>query len=213
MQSSLFARIALVVAFSALVILALRFEHSFYGDLGRLTISHTQDTVVFSWRGPIETPMARQLAQAFDEHLDSTRHAVLMLDSPGGSISEGDAVITLLQRVKREHFLETRVQARRRCLSMCVPIYLQGDERTAAPSSRWMFHEPRLVDSITGEDIDRPAFEQQYTNWRFFRRYFVNSEMDQAWAAALAQQWRGKDIWRTGQELYDEGSNVILHLE
>ena len=212
MQSSFLARIALLVAFAALVLIALRFEHSFYGDRGRLTVSYEPDEIVFSWRGPIEMPMARQLAKAFDDHLDRKSQATLVLDSPGGSIREGEAVITLLKKIKQHHLVETRVEARRRCLSMCVPIYLQGDDRTAAPSSRWMFHEPRTFDAITGEEIDRPALERQYTNWRFFKRYFENSEMDPAWAARLAQDWRGKDIWRTGQQLYDERSNVILHL-
>ena len=48
---------------------------------------------------------------------------------------------------------------------------------------------------------------------RFFNRYFVHSEMDPDWRAKLEQEWQGGDVWKTGQELLDEGANVVMALE
>ncbi|MEO0880085.1 MAG: ATP-dependent Clp protease proteolytic subunit, partial [Pseudomonadota bacterium] len=134
---------------------------------------------------------------------------IIDLHSPGGSVSEGRAVIEAIERIRRTHTVETRVGPISFCASMCVPIYLQGSVRRAAPSARFMFHEPSSRDAITGERVDTPEFEQRWASRQFVARYFEDSEMDPAWREKLVTEWRGRDIWKTGRELVDERANVV----
>ena len=48
---------------------------------------------------------------------------------------------------------------------------------------------------------------------RFFERYFTRSPMDAVWREKLREDWKGRDIWKTGAELVEEGSNVVTVLE
>ncbi|MEM6415174.1 MAG: ATP-dependent Clp protease proteolytic subunit [Pseudomonadota bacterium] len=203
----------LLIALCALVVyMALAGENRVFVNNGRLTITQDGNAVVLKWRSGIEAPMARRFEEAFDAWADKTDEFVIDLNSPGGSLAEGKAVIRLIDDIKRTHHIETHVGAGRSCLSMCVPIFLRGDERRAAASSRWMFHQPSMHDAVTGEEVRVPNFEKQYVANRFVERYFENSDIDAEWLARLEREWDGKDIWRTGGELYSEGSNIILEI-
>ncbi len=205
--------IALIVLFAILVLVALRTENRFAAQEGRFLVREEADAVVFMWRDDISFPMSARLAETFDEWRDAVGEIVIDLSSPGGSVAEGRQVIAVIDRMKETHRVSTHVGARGICMSMCVPIYLQGEERTASPYSRWMFHEPSSVDAVTGERVDRPAFERAYETRRFVDRYFRSSDMDPAWLAALEEDWKGRDIRKSGRDLVAEGSGVIQRLE
>ncbi len=183
---------------------------------GRLVVepaSDDPDAVIFIWRSPVEVPMARRFEEGFDEWRHSADRIIIDLNSPGGVIAEGEAVIRLIEKMKRTHIIDTRISGRRACYSMCVPIYMQGEERYASRQSRFMFHEPSAYDYVTGERVDQPAFEKDFTTRRYFNRYFVNAEITPAWRDRLAEEWKGKDIFKTGEELVEEGSNIVTVLE
>ncbi|MGI9465137.1 MAG: ATP-dependent Clp protease proteolytic subunit [Aestuariivirgaceae bacterium] len=208
-------RIALVVMIGIAGYLAWQHQQQLFEDKGRLVAARdpaASDTVVLSWRSEIDVPMRRRVLEAYDEWKGKVRRIVIDLHSPGGSLMEGRRVIELINTMKRTHRVDTRVGTNHSCLSMCVPIYLQGQTRFAAASSQWMFHEPRVFDYFTGEEVKTPKSEREGLARRFFGRYFTNSEMDPAWRRQLEQQWRGKDVWRTGRQLVDEGSNIIHEL-
>lgn len=194
-------------------ILVQQFNDKLYEDKGRLTVSQSEtapDTVAFSWQSSIEIPMARRIHEAFDKWKSKAKVIVLDLNSPGGSLHEGRKVIEVIDLMKKTHQVVTYVGPGRLCASMCVPIFLQGQKRVAAASSKWMFHEPVTVDFFTDEEIKVPERERRATAERFFRRYFANSEVSQIWRENLQKQWQGgKEIWRTGRQLLDEGSNII----
>ncbi|MEM7215732.1 MAG: ATP-dependent Clp protease proteolytic subunit [Pseudomonadota bacterium] len=183
-----------------------------FADQGRLLVSENGNAIVLSWSSEIDVPMVRRFREAFREWSSKTGKFIIDLDSPGGALSEGSKIIELMNSMKRTHFIETHVGNRAICLSMCVPIFLAGENRVAAGSSRWMFHEPSAEDFFTGEKVSVPEFERDYYNDRFFERYFTNSEMNPAWRENLRIEWAGKDVWRTGQQLVDEQSNIILEL-
>jgi len=197
-------------------LLITRNEQFIFRDEGRLVVKPhptDADAVIFYWRSEIETPMARRFEEGFDEWRGKTSRIVIDLNSPGGALAEGAAVIREIEYMKRTHIVDTTVRNRRKCYSMCVPIFLQGEERTAAANARFMFHQPTSYDVFTGEKVDEPAFEKELTSRRFFERYFVSSPMDERWRDQLAVEWRGKDVYRTGQELVDEDSNIVTALE
>ncbi len=183
-----------------------------YEDKGRLKVVVERETAIFSWHNSVELPMARRLLEAYEKTKDKAKRIVIDLSSPGGSLHEGAEVIEVINHMKKTHTVDTYVGNKSICLSMCVPIYLQGQSRLGARSSRWMFHEPYLADFFSGGEVAGPEFERQYTARKFFRKYFTNSPMDLAWRKRLEQEWKGKEVWKTGQQLFEEKSNIVTRL-
>ncbi len=207
---------ATLIMFTLTAVMITRNEEFVFRDEGRLVVERDQAdprTVIFKWRSEVDVPMARRFAEAFDEWKSKSNHIIIDLHSPGGVIHEGEAVIRVIEDMKRTHIVDTQVGRRRACYSMCVPIFLMGEERLAAANARFMFHEPTAYDYFTGEEVKEPEFEKRHTSEKFFNRYFVNSKMDPVWRDGLRAEWRGKDVWRTGQALMDEGSNIVTVLE
>ena len=165
--------------------------------------------VVLSWRGEIDVPMRRHMSDAIDEWRDRTDAFLVDLDSPGGALYEGARVIELIDTLKTTHRVTTRVRSRANCLSMCVPIFLQGDERLAASNSTWMFHEPVSVNFYTDEVEEVPEFERRALAERFFERYFDNSPMNAEWREKLRVEWVNSEIWKSGRQLVREKSGII----
>ncbi|GJL93939.1 MAG: hypothetical protein DHS20C05_03440 [Hyphococcus sp.] len=206
---------ATVLIFVGLMFVAWQSEQRIYEVNGQLVVradQHDPDALVFAWRDGIDVPMARHFADAYDEYRGEASRIIIELNSTGGSLYEGGQVIKVIDRMKRTHKVDTRVGPRRICLSMCVPIFLQGEERSAAATARFMFHEPTLTDAITGKPVKEPEFEKEFSSQRFVDRYFVNSPMDPDWRDDLIAEWRGRDIWRSGKQLVDEGSNIVTVL-
>jgi ATP-dependent protease ClpP protease subunit len=156
--------------------------------------------------------MAYRFREAFEASKGRTDRIIVDLRSPGGALTEGRAVIEEIERMKATHRVDTRVADGATCASMCVPIFLAGQNRTAGPASRFMFHEPSSVDFITNEKADKPAFEQRMDAERFFERYFTASPMDADWREKLRQDWKGRDVWKSGAELVAERSGVVTRL-
>ncbi len=193
-------------------VLAWQHQNKLSENKGRLAVAIDGQTAVLAWNSRVARPMARRISEAFDASKDKVQRFIIVLNSPGGSLYEGGEVIKVINRMKRNHKVHTFVGAKHRCLSMCVPIYLQGQKRLAAPGSRWMFHEPVSVDAYTGDEVNKPEFERQYIARRFFERYFTNSQMDPAWRRKLEVEWKGKEVWKTGQQLIDERANIVTEL-
>lgn len=206
--------VLLVLAFGALVLLAILGEGRVFDNDARVDVRRApgDDAVVFYWDSAIAAPMARELSDAFSAWRHDASRIVLDLNSPGGSLGEGAVVIEVIEQMKRTHRVDTRVRGGRSCLSMCVPIFLTGQAREAGASSRWLFHEPTARDFFSGDEVNQPAFEKRFAAERFFDRYFVNSPMDAQWGAVLREEWRGRDVWKTGRQLVDEGSNIVTTL-
>ncbi len=178
-----------------------------------LKVRTEKEALVFVWRGEVTPGMAERFKTAFAESRDKSRRIIIDLHSPGGLLSEGARVVDVVERMKVTHQIETRVGPRGKCYSMCVPIFLQGETRVAAPTAEFMFHEPTTFDAVTNETVDIPAFEQRRVTDSFFRRFFEPTDMDPRWRERLRKDLPGQDIFKTAQELTDEGSNVVERLE
>lgn len=208
------AGFALTLAlFALLAVLALRSGRSIYETGPMLAIHEEGESVVFRWEHPVEAPMAQRIDAAFAEWKDKTGRVVVELRSPGGALIEGRNAIEALNSMKATHTVLTRVRAGETCASMCVPIFLAGDERLAGPGARFMFHEPTSVDYFTEEEAKKPAFEKRMAAERFFERYFERSEMAPLWREKLREAWKGRDVWKTAEDLVAEGSNVVTRIE
>lgn len=205
-------QIILIVLTAVAVFLYWQKYEDVYKDEGRLQVFKEGDAVILSWASPIELPMERRFQEAYAQWADQTDKFIINLNSGGGSLLEGRLVIDVINQMKKTHLVETTVGEGANCLSMCVPIYLRGEQRSASRNSRWMFHQPSAYDYITDKKVDENEADRSAASDRFFEKYFVNSEMDPQWRDNLQKEWIGKDVWRTGKQLYDERSNVILSL-
>lgn len=211
-MSTLTNRLLLCALVAVAGVLAWQHQSKLFENKGRLEVALQGQTAVLAWNSEVELPMARRIEEAFEKMRGQVKRFVLVLNSPGGSLHEGGEVIKVLSRIKRSHELQTFVGPRQNCLSMCVPIYLQGQVRLAAPDSRWMFHEPIYLEAHTGEKVNKPKFERDFFARRFFNRYFTNSEMDPAWRKRLEAEWKGKEVWKTGKQLHDEKANIVTRI-
>lgn len=186
-----------------------------FAGVGKLdvTVMPEEDTVLLYWRGRIDAPMASRIQEAFDSHRNSARRFVLSLSSPGGSLAHGNQVVALLRSIAKTHTLETLVDSNRRCASMCVPVYLQGQRRRAAESAKFMFHEVSFREQFATEDLDVPASAKQSATDRLFAAYFTPAGVPDAWISQVrAEMTGGNDVWKTARELVDENAGIVQEL-
>ena len=204
---------ATLAMFSVIVVMMTRNHRSLIEDNNQFTVWRERGVVTFEWRDVIQAPMADILEMQFEDQKKRARRFVIELDSQGGALAEGREVIEVMERMKRTHQVDTRVGEGGICYSMCVPIFLVGENRMAVEDARFMFHEPKTYEYFTGKKQDVPDFEQEMTSQRFFSRYFVNSPMDAVWREKLAAQWKGKDLYYTAAELVAQNSNIVTELQ
>lgn len=185
---------------------------NFHFGIGRLDVvdSEADGTLYLSWRGKIDAPMAARIAEAYETAGRARRRIVLTLSSPGGALDHGAEVVRLLQRMADTHEFETRVEARRHCASMCVPIYLQGEQRTAASSAQFMFHEVSFRDFYTEEAAQVPSSATSRATDKFFERYFVPAGVPEGWIRGVrAQMTGGHDVWKSAGELVEDNAGIV----
>ena len=106
-----------------------------------LEFNKEDGTLYIDWSGPIVAGMADDLRAALGKYGTTLNRVVLFLDSVGGKVDDSDRVIEVLNEIKLRHQLITVVPHGKLCASMCIPIFLQGEDRLAARASIWLFHE------------------------------------------------------------------------
>lgn len=206
-------------------IVALGFAAASCSEPTGLTVQEEPDRVVFRWRGNVEAPMLEQLQEAYGKRASDRRPIVLSLDSKGGFIEHGSKVISFILRMQATHNVDTVVEAKRLCASMCVPIYLAGGHRTAAPTARFMFHEVSFGAQVDNKlrklkaehpDLNIQKAKKFLVNAgtdSLFERYLMTAGANQHWVTAMRREVRGKDVWRTGNDLVVQRSGVVHALQ
>lgn len=213
MPSKHINRLLWLVMLGVLAVLVARFDVTAFLGSGRLTVTTDPTdarTVIMRWRGAIEPPMQSSLVEAIAEHRGKADRFVLSLSSAGGSVSHGGAVIRTLRELRRSRRLDTVVEGSGTCASMCVPVYLQGEERRATGRSRWMFHEVSLRDAISKEQQDISPADRKARTDKLFDDYFRPAGVPEAWIKDMRERMRGGDVWRSGDELLAERANIVL---
>ena len=179
---------------------------------GTLTVTEEAGTVWLRWRGAIEAPLHAKLEEAFRARQGGGRF-VLSLASPGGKVDHGGEVVRLIKSMQRTHSIDTVVEGRAVCASMCVPVYLAGGHRSASPAARFMFHEVSFRDAVTDKRDEVPAKAIERSTDQLFERYFRPAGVDELWLADMRKAMHGRDIWRTAAELVAERSGIVLQLQ
>ncbi len=161
-------------------------------------------SVYLRWTGSIAPPMAEKIESAFNAFKASRTRFVLVMNSSGGNVREGELVIALLKRIRRTHRLDSVVERGGTCGSMCVPIYLQGDARYAARASTWLFHEiTRLPQPGAKLKRVKGAYSTQ------MERHWVPAGVSRTWIDKMLPLADGHDYWQTGNELIADNAGII----
>ncbi|MGL4395103.1 MAG: ATP-dependent Clp protease proteolytic subunit [Hyphomicrobium sp.] len=192
-----------------------QFELMFAG-VGRLDIRDEPErgAVVLHWRGRIEAPMAQRLSAAFDKLRDARTSFTLSLASPGGALEHGAEVVRLIQRMQETHMVDTLVEGRSVCASMCVPVYLQGRRRYASETARFMFHEVSFREFVSDEKVAVPQSAIGTATDQLFAKYFLPAGVSQTWLATIRTAISaGNDVWKSGRDLVDENAGIVQNLK
>jgi len=172
---------------------------------GSLEFNKEDGTLYIDWSGPIVSAMADDLRTALGQYGTTLNRVVLFLDSAGGRVDDGDRVIEALNEIKLRHQLITVVPHGKLCASMCIPIFLQGEDRLAARASIWLFHEAaqREANGVLRTDTAE--------TWRLFRKYYAPAGVPTRWLKSIAPMIEEADLWQTGGDLISAKSGIILH--
>ena len=162
------------------------------------------NSVVFLWEGNVRAGMAQEIAQAFDQWKGRVTRVIFSINSLGGSVAAGDAVIRVFEDIKRTHRFDTHVDRGRQCGSMCVPLFMHGQQRLGARTSSWLFHEIANFDN-RGQLVK--LFPERTD--RFFSTYFKPFGVPDAWIESVKSQIKGNDLWQTGDDLIKANANII----
>ena len=157
------------------------------------------------WSGLIVAGVADDLRAWVAKYGTALKSVVLFLDSAGGRVDEGDRVIAVLNEIKQGHRLATVVPHGKLCASMCIPIFLQGDDRFAARASLWIFHEVSQPQANGGQRTDMTE------TWRLFRKYYGSAGVSMHWLKSIAPLIQGADLWQTGGDLIDAKTGIVMY--
>jgi ATP-dependent protease ClpP protease subunit len=170
-----------------------------------LEFNKEDGTLYVDLSGSIVAEMADDLRAALSKYETTLNRVILFLDSAGGQVDEGDRIIEVLNEAKLRHRLITVVPHGKMCASMCIPIFLQGEDRLAARASIWLFHEAaqRQANGILRTDTAE--------TWRLFRKYYAPAGVSMHWLKSIAPMIKEADLWQTGGDLISAKSGIILH--
>jgi ATP-dependent protease ClpP protease subunit len=187
----------------------------------KFAVREEPSRIVLTWSGPVGEPMRDDVIVAFDRFKADRRRIVIALNSPGGSIAYGRTVAAAIRNASQGHEIDTLVEQGGVCASMCVPIYLAGAERLAHPAARFMFHmaslnlDPASPVTAQGDEVAvakyRKVMETLATD-DLFENDIGTHGVNAAWLARMRTRIDGRDVWVTGQQLVDEGSDIVNKL-
>jgi hypothetical protein len=172
---------------------------------GALEFNKEDGTLYIDLSGPIVAGTADDVRAALGKYGTALNRVVLFLDSAGGRVDDGDRLIEALNEIKLRHQLVTVVPHGKLCASMCIPIFLQGEDRLAAPASIWLFHE--AAQRQANGELRTDTAE----TWRLFRKYYAPAGVPTRWLKSIAPMIEETDLWQTGGDLISAKSGIILH--
>jgi hypothetical protein len=152
---------------------------------------------------PIVPGMADYLRTAFDRYGTISHRVVLFLNLAGGQVEEGDRVIHVLDEIKPTHRLVTAVLDGKLCASMCIPVFLQGDDRLAARTSGWIFREAAKPGANGKEWIEETL--------RLLRTYYVPAGISTHWIKSIVPIIKRADLWQSGGDLIEAKTGIVTY--
>ena len=184
------------------------------GSKRGVTVHERPDHVLIRWSGAVDTNMTRALDRAFRDRRGDRRRIVLSLHSDGGLVSEGAVIIERIKQLRRTHSVDTLVEQGRHCASMCVPIFVTGENRTAHPTGRFMFHSVRISGAspfVRTSTAHVRRIEERATE-DLFDDHLRAAGVNERWLESLRTTMGRADVWFSGKELHEQRVGVIDEL-
>lgn len=164
------------------------------------------DTIEIRYDGPIAYPMAENLAEIWMGLAGRYRIVVLDLNSHGGDLHHAKAVASILRDIRESVRLQTIVRLDHSCLSACVLVYMQGEDRIAGNATSWLFHGPRRLET----NVPSPGATQEYIS------LLRDAGVHASFLAMLVEGGRLNNpgaYWMSGHELFETyRANIVTRL-
>ena len=80
------------------------------------------------------------MTDAWSAAADGFETLILDLDSQGGDLDSVGRTVEALRDIRNDLRLVTLVRQGNHCLSGCLPVFMEGEERVAGNASVWMVH-------------------------------------------------------------------------
>ena len=173
------------------------------GASSSLEFNDKDGTLNIEWSGPIVPGMADYLRSTFATYGAELHRVILFLDSAGGRVEEGDHVIHVLDELKTTHRLVTVVEDDKLCASMCIPIFLQGDDRLAGRTSGWIFHEAAAPGAVKKE--------RKQQTLQLLDRYYAPAGVSADWIKRIIPIIERANLWQSGGDLIEANTGIVVH--
>ncbi|WP_448203125.1 ATP-dependent Clp protease proteolytic subunit [Azospirillum sp. sgz302134] len=172
---------------------------------GTVTARVEGERVRVTLSGVITPAVAATFIGALDA-VPAARPVLVELDSPGGFVKAGYAMIDAMLRHRAEgRRIDTLVRGSATCESMCVGVFMAGARRAAEPGAYFMVHAPR--DDRTGTMTLR-------TTQAMMER-LIGLGTSPAWIRTVADQggFSGRlDYGTRAEALVEAGANIVTEL-
>lgn len=157
--------------------------------------------------GAIAAPLAQEYAAALAT-IPAGKTVYLGFDSSGGTVDEGKKIIEVLRAEKRagREFVSLVVNGEV-CASMCVPIYVQAQERRAGEMAVFMFHGTYDASWTNVPNVTRTKALLQY----FLDAGVSESFLNDLWSKGAFSD--PGEYWMSGRDLWDAKSGVLTRLQ
>ena len=172
---------------------------------GSVTQSIEAERTVVRVTGVITADVAADFIDALDI-TPASRPVVVELDSPGGYVKAGYAMVDAMLRARSNgRSIVTLVRHDSTCESMCFGVFMAGFPRRAEVGAYFMVHAPR--DERSG------ALSLRTTNEMIAR--LIGLGTSQAWIHTVSERggFSGRtDFGARAEELARSGANVVTEL-
>lgn len=200
----------------------------FGGSSSGLSSRTEADRIVLSWSGTVDGKMVSSFDDALARYARDRRPIRIELNSGGGNVGAGKVLIERIKQARKTRRIDTVVARGALCASMCVPVYLAGEQRFAHKDARFMFHE--LAFNAQGKRMLKEEFERSdLKNFRtvegvhkeiigtatdsFFVVELEAPEVNHVWLGNTRVAIQGgKEVWVTGKDLVRQESGIVQSL-
>lgn len=123
-----------------------------------------------------------------------------------------------VRKARHSRQIDAHIEKGASCVSMCVPIFLLGANRTAHPDAYFMFHEASLAPKADARRSMQksvaldPAYRKQIETIVTDQMYATDiggQRVNSVWLREMRAKIVGTDIWLTAQQLVGTKSGVI----
>ena len=113
-----------------------------------LTVQHHPDRLVVPFDGELTWPRATEFVDAVDAHIEHYhyRRIEVVVASPGGLVAALEHIVRALSRW-RARGVEVRTRVVASAESAAAVLVSLGDERTAAPGAKLLYHLARVPEA------------------------------------------------------------------